>query len=76
MSARKNSSSARVAVDKMAAAVSLLAFFAVVAAGLMGGVGPVTIGFRAFVAVLLIRLAAWVIVRLLASVEEIHGGKA
>lgn len=63
-------------IHKGAAAVSLLAFGVIVAAGVMAEARFITIAFRAFVVFLAIAALSRIIVSILASYEEINSGKA
>ena len=63
-------------IHKFAAAVSLLCFGVIVAAGMMAEARFVTIAFRAFVVTLAISVVSRVIVSILASYEEMNSGKA
>jgi len=62
-------------IHKFAAAVSLLCFGVIVAAGMMAEARFVTIAFRAFVVTLAISVVSRVIVSILASYEEMNSGK-
>jgi hypothetical protein len=63
-------------IHRFAAAVSLLCFGVIVAAGMMAEARFVTIAFRAFVVTLAISVVSRVIVSILASYEEMNSGKA
>jgi hypothetical protein len=63
-------------IHKFAAAVALLCFGVIVAAGMMAEARFVTIAFRAFVVTLAISVVSRVIVSILASYEEMNSGKA
>ena len=63
-------------VHRLAAAVSLLAFFVIVTAGVMASASVITMTMRSLVVIVVISFIARVVVRVLASYEEIHSGKA
>ncbi len=62
-------------VHKVAAAVSLLAFGVIVAAGMMAEARFITIAFRAFLVFLVVAVISRVIVSILTSYEEMNSGK-
>lgn len=63
-------------IHKLAAGVSLLAFLVVVIAGLQARASVGTIAIRATVAIIVVALISRVLVRILASYEEMNSGKA
>ena len=63
-------------IHKLAAAVSLLCFGVVVAAGVMAEARFVTIAYRAFAVIVVIALISRLVVSILASYEEMNSGKA
>lgn len=62
-------------VHKIAAAVSLLAFGVIVAAGMIAEARFITIAFRAFLVFLVVAVLSRVIVSILASYEEMNSGQ-
>lgn len=62
-------------VHKIAAAVSLLAFGVIVAAGMMAEARFITIAFRAFLVFLVVAVLSRVVVSILASYEEMNSGQ-
>lgn len=62
-------------LQKLTAGVSLIAFLVVIAAGIMGGARTITITYRACGVLLLIALVSRIIIRVLASYEEMNSGK-
>ena len=63
-------------VHKLAAAVSLLAFFVIIAAGIKAQSSVNTMVLRSSIVIIAVGLVARIIVRILASYEEINSGKA
>ena len=63
------------AIKKLSAAVSVLAFSVIIAGGYMADTRFMTIAYRALVAVLAIKLLTVIVVRILASYEEIERGQ-
>jgi len=63
-------------LQKLMAAVSLLAFFVIAVAGLRANVGVVTITFRALLVILVVGIIGRVIVQILATYEEMNSGQA
>lgn len=63
-------------VHRLFAGVSMIGFFVVAAGGVMANLDMMTIVFRAFVVMLAVKLVSWVVIRVLASYEEINSGKA
>ncbi len=64
-----------VGIHKFAAAVALLCFGVVLAAGIQAGVSIITITYRACLAVLVVSLVSRVVVSILTTYEEIQSGK-
>lgn len=62
-------------LQKLAAGVSLLALTVIIAAGVMGGARTVTITYRAAVVIVVIGVIARVLIKILASYEELNSGK-
>jgi hypothetical protein len=62
-------------VHKMLAGISLLIFTVTMIAGMRADARFITITVRALVAMVIVALIGRVVVRLIASYEEIHGGK-
>ena len=63
-------------VHRLAAATSLLAFFVVIAAGVMAEARVYTIAYRAVVVILAIGVVSRIVIRILATYEEMNSGKA
>lgn len=63
-------------LHKLTCAVSLLAFVVVIAAGVIGEARTITITYRAAGVIILIGLVSRIVMRVLASYEEINSGKA
>ena len=63
-------------LHKLAAGVSLIAFLVVIAAGVMAEVSVFTIAFRALVVILAVSVVSRILVRVLATYEEMNSGKA
>lgn len=63
-------------IHKTAAALALLCFGVIVAAGVIAEARFITIAFRAFVVILAISVLSRVIVSILASYEEMNSGEA
>lgn len=62
-------------VHKMLAGISLLIFTVTMVAGMRAEARFITITVRALIAMIVVALIGRVVVRLIASYEEIHGGK-
>lgn len=62
-------------VHKLKAGVCLITFFVVLASGLKAQVSIMTILMRATLAVMFIVLVSRIVIQMLATYEEIHGGK-
>jgi len=62
-------------VHKMLAGISLLVFTVTMIAGMQAHARFTTITFRALVAMLVVAFIGRIVLRLIASYEEIHGGK-
>lgn len=63
-------------LHKLAAATSLVAFFVVIAAGVMAEARVFTIAYRAVVVILVIGVVSRILIRILATYEEMNSGKA
>ncbi len=63
-------------VHKLAAAVSLVAFIVIILGGVMNEVRTITIAYRAMGVILVIGIVSRILVRILATYEEINSGKA
>lgn len=63
-------------VHKLAAATSLVAFLVIIGGGVMARASVFSITFRAFLAILVIGVVSRVLIRILASYEEMNSGKA
>lgn len=63
-------------VHKLSAATSLIAFLVVIGAGVMAQASVFSITIRATIVILVISVVSRIIIRILASYEEIHSGKA
>lgn len=63
-------------IHRLAAATSLLAFVVVIAAGLMAEARVYTIAYRAVVVILVIGVVSRILIRILATYEEMNSGKA
>lgn len=63
-------------IQKLMAAVSLLAFLVVVVAGLRANVGVIAITFRAFLVIFVVGILGRVIVQVLATYEEMNSGQS
>jgi len=63
-------------VHKLAAAVSLLAFFVIIAAGIKAQSSVHTMVLRSCVVIIAVGLVARIVVRVLGSYEEINSGKS
>ncbi len=62
-------------VHKMLAGISLLVFTVTMIAGMRADARFVTITVRALVAMIIVAIIGRVVVKLIASYEEIHGGE-
>lgn len=62
-------------MQKLAAAVSLLALAVIVAAGVMGGARVITITYRAAGVIVVIGVISRIVIRILESYEEMNSGK-
>jgi hypothetical protein len=63
-------------LQKLAAAVCLLAFVVMLAAGLLAGVSVITITYRACIVMVAVKVIARILVSVLTNYEEIDSGKA
>lgn len=63
-------------LQKLFAAVSLVAFFVIAAAGIMANVGVLTIAFRALLVIIVIGLIGRLVVQVLATYEEMISGQS
>lgn len=63
-------------IHKLAAAVSLVAFLVIILGGVMNEVRTITIAYRALGVILAIGVVSRLLVRILATYEEINSGKA
>lgn len=63
-------------VQKLLAAVALLTFGVVLAAGLMAGASMFSIAWRACLAMLILKMLAVIILKILSTYEELHGGQS
>lgn len=61
-------------LHRLAAAVSLLAFFVILGAGIMAGASVVTMSIRAFIVIVTVGVVTKLITRILANYEEIQSG--
>ena len=64
-----------VLLQKLFAAVSLLAFLVIAGAGLMSNVGVITIVIRAVVVIMIIGIIGRLVVQVLATYEEMNSGQ-
>lgn len=62
-------------MQKLTAAVSLIAFVVIIAAGLMGEAGTIAITYRAAGVMVVIGFVSRIIIRILASYEEMNSDK-
>ncbi|MBX7139231.1 MAG: hypothetical protein K1X83_14750 [Oligoflexia bacterium] len=62
-------------LQKLFAAVSLLALFVVAATGVMANVGVVTIAMRALLVIIVIGVIGRLVVQILATYEEMNSGQ-
>lgn len=65
-----------VPVQKLMAGVALLCFIVTAISGVMAEVGVVTVAFRASVVILVIGMIGRLVVRILATYEEMSSGKS
>jgi len=63
-------------LQRLIAAVSLLSFFVIAAAGVMSNVGVITIAIRAFLVILVIGIIGRLVVQVLATYEEMSSGQS
>ena len=63
-------------IHRLSSAVALLGFFVTVAAGLMAETRVITTVWRSFLVILAVGIITKVVIRILASYEEINSGKA
>jgi hypothetical protein len=63
-------------VHKLSASVALLAFFVIMASGLMADASIISIVVKSFLVIIAVGLITRVVVSMLASYEEINSGKA
>lgn len=63
-------------VHRLAAATSLIAFLVVIGGGVMAQASVFSIAYRAFLVILVIGVVSRIIIRILASYEEMNSGKA
>lgn len=63
-------------MHKLAAATALVAFCVVIAAGVMAEARVFTIAYRALVVILVIGVVSRILIRILATYEEMNSGKA
>ena len=63
-------------LHKLLAAIALLTFFVIMIAGLAARASFMTITFRACIAMFVVKLISVVVMRVIASYEEMNGGQA
>lgn len=63
-------------LKKLTAGVSLLCLMVIVLAGVIGQARVITITYRAAIAILVIGVVSRVVIKILLSYEDMHGGKA
>jgi hypothetical protein len=63
-------------LHRLFAAVALIGFAVVCAAGLLAEVNMITIILRATVVMVAVKLISWVVIKVLASYEEMNSGQA
>jgi hypothetical protein len=62
-------------MQKLAAAVSLLALLVITIAGIMGGSRIITISYRAALVVVVVGILTRIIIKILENYEEMNSGK-
>ncbi|MBX7144164.1 MAG: hypothetical protein K1X79_06915 [Oligoflexia bacterium] len=63
-------------IHKLVAGTSLIAFLVIIGGGVMARASVFSIAFRAFIAIFVIGVVSRVLIRILASYEEMNSGKA
>jgi hypothetical protein len=63
-------------VHRLAAATSLIAFLVVIGGGVMAQASVFSIAYRAFLVIFVIGFVSRIVIRILASYEEMNSGKA
>ncbi len=63
-------------IQKLTAAVSLLAFVVVIVAGVMAQVRVTTMIYRALIVIVIVGIISRVIIKILATYEEMNSGQA